>query len=75
MSDLSTGPPYYRIYLLTVWQEQSRGPPESSIWRFRLEDPRTGQQGVFADAASFMAALHALAVGGESAEDQKRKEE
>jgi hypothetical protein len=75
MSDLSTQPPYYRIYLLTVWQEQSRGPPESIIWRFRLQDPRTGCQGVFADAASFMAALYALAAGSESTDDQARKEE
>ncbi len=72
---MTTKQAYYRIYLLTVWQEQSRGPPESLIWRFRLEDPRTGQQGVFADAASLMTALHALAAGGESAEDQSRKEE
>lgn len=75
MSDLSTRPPYYRIYLLTVWQEQSRGPPESSVWRFRLEDPRTGSQGAFADAESFMAALYTLAADGESAEDQTSKEE
>lgn len=75
MSDLSTRPPYYRIYLLTVWQEQSRGPPESIIWRFRLEDPRTGSQGAFADAASFMAALYALAADGESVEDPAREEE
>ncbi|MBX2997891.1 MAG: hypothetical protein KF893_05225 [Caldilineaceae bacterium] len=75
MSDLSTQQPYYRIYLLTVWQEQSRGPPESITWRFRLQDPRTGQQGAFADAESFMAALYALAASDESAEDQARKEE
>ena len=72
---MTTKQAYYRIYLLTVWQEQSRGPPESITWRFRLEDPRTGWQGVFADAASFMAALHALAADGESAEDQAGKEE
>jgi hypothetical protein len=75
MSDLSTRPPYYRIYLLTVWQEQSRGPPESIIWRFRLEDPRTGWQGAFADAESFMAALYALAGSGERTDGQARKEE
>jgi hypothetical protein len=75
MSDLSTRPPYYRIYLLTVWQEQSRGPPESIIWRFRLEDPRTGWQGVFADATSFMVALYALAARNERTDEQARKEE
>jgi hypothetical protein len=75
MRDLSTRPAYYRIYLLTVWQEQSRGPRESIIWRFRLEDPRTGWQGAFADAESFMDALYALAASGESADDQATKEE
>lgn len=64
MSEMSTGPPYYRIYLLTVWQEQSRGPPESTIWRFRLEDPRTGAQQVFADAVTLMAALQELTPPG-----------
>ena len=75
MSNLSGGLPYYRIYLLTVWQEQNRGPPESIIWRFRLEDPRTGWRQVFADAASFMAALRALAAGSGSAENPAGKKE
>jgi hypothetical protein len=75
MSDLSTLPPFYRIYLLAVWQEPTRGPPESIIWRFRLEDPRTGWQGVFADAASFMVALYALAARNERTDEQARKEE
>ena len=58
---INTKPPYYRIYLLTVWQEQNRGPPDLITWRFRLEDPRSGQQQVFADAAALMAALAAIA--------------
>jgi len=53
-------PPYYRIYLLTIWQEQNRGPPERITWRFRLEDPRSGRQQVFADAAMLMRALEEL---------------
>jgi hypothetical protein len=68
---MTSKPPYYRIYLLTVWQERSRGPPEQIAWRFRLEDPRTGRQQAFADAASFMAALQALA----AAEEDPGKEE
>lgn len=63
--------PYYRIYLLTVWQERNRGPPETIIWRFRLEDPRTGQQQAFADATSLMTVLQALAV----AQEQSGKED
>jgi hypothetical protein len=64
-------PPYYRIYLLTVWQERTRGPPQRITWRFCLEDPRSGQQRLFADAASFMAALHALtAAAGQQGEEE-----
>ena len=57
---MNTKPPYYRIYLLTVWQEQNRGPPDLITWRFRLEDPRSGRQQVFADAATLMTALQAM---------------
>jgi hypothetical protein len=53
---MDTPPPYYRIYLLTVWQEHTGSSPEIT-WRFRLEDPRSGQQCVFADAATLMNAL------------------
>ena len=72
---MNTKPPYYRIYLMTVWQEQSRGPPERIVWRFRLEDPRTGQQQGFADAATFMAALQALATTPVLPKTQEGKEE
>ena len=75
MSDLSSRPPSYRIYLLTVWQERSRGPPESIIWRFRLEDPRTGQQQAFADAATLMSALHLAPTDLDAAEKQEVCEE
>jgi hypothetical protein len=54
-------PPFYRIYLLTVWQERSRGPPVRITWRFRLQDPRTGRQQLFADATTLMGALQAIA--------------
>lgn len=59
---MNSKPPYYRIYLLTVWQEQTRGPPAPIIWRFRLEDPRSGRQQPFADATMFMRALQELTV-------------
>ena len=57
---MATQSPYYRIYLLTVWQERSRGPPVAITWRFRLEDPRTGRQQVFADATKLMSALQLI---------------
>lgn len=58
---MATNLPYYRIYLLTVWQEQSRGPPPQITWRFRLEDPRTGRQQLFADAPTLLNALQTIA--------------
>ncbi|GEM_PF-2297646 len=67
-------PPYYRIYLLTIWQEQNRGPPERITWRFRLEDPRSGRQQVFADAATFMRALEAIADDPDEATKPKGEE-
>ena len=68
---MTTKPPYYRIYLLTVWQERNRGPPEEIIWRFRLEDPRSGRQQGFADAATLMRALEAIAAAPEEAEKRE----
>lgn len=72
---MNTKPPYYRIYLLTVWHEQSRGPPKRVTWRFRLEDPRTGRQQVFADAAAFMLALQAIAPDTAETEKPEGEEE
>ena len=73
---MSNKPPYYRIYLLTVWQERSRGPPRSNTeritWRFRLEDPRTGRQQVFADAAMLMNALHTIVLAAEETTEEAR---
>ncbi len=71
---MNSKPPYYRIYLLTVWQEQGRGPPAQGTWRFRLEDPRTGRQQVFADAAALMAILAAIANHPDEATTQKGEE-
>lgn len=68
-------PPYYRIYLLTVWQEQSRGPPPLITWRFRLEDPRSGRQQLFADAATLMNALQAITATPEEREKPAESEE
>ena len=68
--------PYYRIYLLTVWQEHNHTQPEMITWRFRLEDPRSGQQRVFADAATLMNALHEeIAIDTDDAQAQRGEEE
>ena len=68
---MNNKPPYYRIYLLTVWQEQNRGPPEQITWRFRLEDPRSGRQQAFFDAATLMAALQAITAKPDATEKQE----
>jgi hypothetical protein len=40
--------PAYRIYLLTVWREEVEQGASNRQWRFRLEDPQTGQHRLFA---------------------------
>ena len=65
---MNTKPPYYRIYLLTVWQEQNRGPPERSIWRFRLEDPRTGRQQLCADTMTLLTTLEEFVLASQEAD-------
>ncbi|MBV7339958.1 hypothetical protein KFU94_69470 [Chloroflexi bacterium TSY] len=59
---MSRGPPHYRIYLLTVWKEEtaSEQPDDTGaqdIWRFCLEDPRSGQRRGFPNAIALAAAL------------------
>ena len=67
--------PYYRIYLLTVWQEHKRSAPALITWRFRLEDPRSGQQRVFADAATLMTALREIAIATNDPQTLQGREE
>ena len=50
-------PPRYRSYLLTFWEERNQDPVASAVWRFSLEDPRTGQRRGFADLEALIAAL------------------
>lgn len=49
----------YRVYLLTVWQERSRELACGRKWRFRLEDPRSGECRGFASAEELVVALQA----------------
>lgn len=67
--------PYYRIYLLTVWQEHNPTQAELITWRFRLEDPRSGQQSVFADGATLMNTLSEIALDADDAQTQQGKED
>lgn len=50
-------PPRYQSYLLTVWEERTLDPSFPVVWRFSLEDVRTGQKRGFADLGAFVAAL------------------
>jgi len=72
---MDTKSPYYRIYLWTVWQEHTGSPPALITWRFRLDDPRSGQQRVFADAASLLTALREIASATDDAPTQHGAEE
>jgi hypothetical protein len=60
---------------LTVWQEHNGSSPELITWRFRLEDPRSGQQRVFADAATLMSALRDITSATNDTQTQQGREE
>ena len=47
----------HRIFLLSVWREDEESEPGPPKLRFRLEDPRTGQQQVFASLEMLLAAV------------------
>lgn len=50
-------PPVYRIFLLTVWQEDPPLPDSLPDWRFRLEDTRTGTRWGFVRPEALVQAL------------------
>jgi len=70
INSMTSKPPYCSIYLLTVWQGHTCAPQQQISWRFRLEDPRSGWQQVFADAAACMTALQKLNVLGQEEEEK-----
>jgi hypothetical protein len=59
-------PPRYRTYLLTIWEERSQDPALPAVWRFRLEDPRSGQRHGFGEFEEMMAFLRGELDGGEA---------
>jgi steroid delta-isomerase-like uncharacterized protein len=61
MSDFNKPPPY-RIYLLTIWAEQTQGQAGPRRWRFSLADPYGGQRRGFTTLAALMGALQKLMV-------------
>jgi hypothetical protein len=58
-------PPRYHTFLLTLWEERNEDPNVPSVWRFRLEDPRTGLQQGFASLEALMMALEQEIVDGD----------
>ena len=54
---LTYDPPRYRTLLLTLWEERNRGRDSPQVWRFRLEDPRSGQQRGFDSLETLVEAL------------------
>jgi hypothetical protein len=50
-------PPRYQTFLLTLWEERNQDPDLPSVWRFRLENPRTGKQRGFANLETLMTML------------------
>jgi hypothetical protein len=59
-------PPRYRSYVLTFWEERSRDPDTPVVWRFGLQDPRTGQRRGFARFEELMTFLRSEVEGSES---------
>jgi len=45
----------YQSYLLRCWEERDA---DLTLWRFSLEDPRTGQRRGFANLTELVIALH-----------------
>jgi hypothetical protein len=50
-------PPFYRIYLLTVWEERDRTNQIPLAWRFSLQDPNSGRKRGFANLTALVTAL------------------
>ena len=49
--------PRYLAYLLRFWEERSRLPDGPVVWRFSLDDPRTGTRRGFATLEALVAAV------------------
>lgn len=57
-SNVSPTPPRYQTYLLRCWQERSTQVGSVvKVWRFSLEDPRTGRRRGFASLEALLASL------------------
>ena len=66
----SERPPVRRTYILTLWQEGDQEARAPGLWRFSLEDPRTGQRRAFPTLGTLFVALE-QEIGGEGMVDHK----
>jgi hypothetical protein len=58
------------IYLLTIWQERPASSEHAAVWRFSLEDARSGERWGFANLEQILAFLEKqMVVEGVSARD------
>jgi hypothetical protein len=58
-------PPRYRSYVLTFWEERGQDPDTPVVWRFSLQDPRTGQRRGFASLEKVVTFLRTELVSSE----------
>ena len=49
--------PTRRSYLLQLWEEGGQDPEVPGVWRFSLEDPRTGTRRIFPSLEALTVAL------------------
>ena len=63
-------PPRYHTFLVTLWEERNQDSNLPSVWRFRLEDPRTGQRWGFANLQALVAVLEQEMVEDPQQENQ-----
>ena len=55
----------YRAYILRLWQERPVSPAHPAVWRFSVEDPRTGQRRGFGSLEGLVAYLRTQMEAGE----------
>jgi hypothetical protein len=59
MSIVHNEPPRYRSYVLRCWEMRSQIPKRPAMWRFSLEEARTGEKHTFADLEALVTFLQA----------------
>jgi hypothetical protein len=47
----------YHSYLLRFWEDRSQSAADPAVWRFSLEDPRTGERQGFATVQALLTFL------------------